>query len=111
MGARECRLEMGTFITITVAVNVSNWLEESKLPLIDHVGYQEELDPCLRDLDLPNDWVDAELFQQLDQSAAWQEVFLTRWLPKCSLKMRPDPYRSFLRAINKRDPHFNIVWW
>lgn len=59
---------------------------------------------------LPPGWRDEDIFHSLDAMAVSESVFLYKWLPKCSLKLRVDPYRTILRQMNLKDPHFNIVW-
>jgi hypothetical protein len=55
-------------------------------------------------------WADPELFAELDERYVAETVFLRKWLPKCAPFPRNDTYRTFLRALNKRDPAFNLVW-
>ena len=64
----------------------------------------------MEDLDIPEDWNDPELFDDLDTRLVTESVFLNTWLPKFALKIRKDPYRALLRSMNKKDPEFNIIW-
>ncbi len=69
-----------------------------------------ELAGELAELGAPADWADPELFAELDARYVAETVFLRKWLPKCAPFPRNDSYRTFLRALNKRDPAFNLVW-
>ncbi len=64
----------------------------------------------LSPLGVPADWADAELFSELDERFVAESVFLKKWLPKCAPVPRSDTYRTYLRALNNRDPAFNLVW-
>ncbi len=78
-----------------------------------HAHTDIELAGELAELDVPADdgcWSDPELFAELDERYVAETVFLRKWLPKCAPFPRNDSYRTFLRALNKRDPAFNLVW-
>jgi len=68
------------------------------------------IDSLENELGLPQDWMDEEVFEDLDKKVVWENVFLNKWLPKCALKTTTGRYRKILRTINSRDPEFNIVW-
>ncbi len=77
-----------------------------------HAHTDIELAGELAELGVPADscWSDPELFAELDERYVAETVFLRKWLPKCAPFPRNDSYRTFLRALNKRDPAFNLVW-
>ena len=90
--------------------NLDRWGASPDLPppLFDgffQLPLEEELGE-----DLPAGWSDPALFDSLDRATISENLFLYKWLPKCSLKMRKDPYREMLRKLNKKDPKFNIIW-
>ena len=64
----------------------------------------------LKELGVPDDWEDDETFRDLDSRTEAESVFRYSWLPKFSLKICKDNYRTKLRILNKIDPEFNFVW-
>ena len=64
----------------------------------------------LKELGVPDDWEDEETFRYLDSRTEAESVFRYSWLPKFSLKICKDNYRTKLRILNKMDPEFNFVW-
>ena len=100
-----------TFEDLESSKSVPDHRVQKFLDSLDVWGLSADVPPPLFNWDLgPSDWIDREVAEDLDRMALTERVFMYNWLPKCSLKMRVDPYRSMLRSINKKDPNFNVVW-
>ena len=56
----------------------------------------------LRELGVPDDWEDDELFEYLDSGVTAESVFQRTWLPKLKA---PRPRRQ--KSLNRKDPQFN----
>ena len=70
----------------------------------EHDDWMEE------ELGLPEDWKDEDLFAELESRATTERVFVKTWLPMHKLPMHNEPRLSLIRAINRRDPKFSMVW-
>eukprot|EP00088_Acartia_fossae_P029319 TRINITY_DN30177_c0_g1_i3.p1 TRINITY_DN30177_c0_g1~~TRINITY_DN30177_c0_g1_i3.p1 ORF type:complete len:380 (+),score=78.61 TRINITY_DN30177_c0_g1_i3:66-1205(+) len=92
--------------------NLDTWGVSKEVPRPVFDGFScMESDPC-KDLglDIPQDWMDESVFTEIDRMVVSENVFLHKWLPKCALKMRINPYREMLRKLNEKDPYFNITF-
>ena len=45
-----------------------------------------------------------------DRTSTTERVFVKTWLPMHKLPMHNEPRLKLIRAINRRDPKFSIVW-
>lgn len=90
-------------------------LSKQRIQKIDMWG---ECEPASHDPDdwmeeelgLPKDWKDEELFAELDRTSTTERVFVKTWLPMHKLPMHNEPRLKLIRAINRRDPKFSMVW-
>ena len=46
----------------------------------------------------------------LDRTSKTERVFVKTWLPMHKLPMHNEPRLKLIRAINRRDPKFSMVW-
>ena len=90
-------------------------LSQRRIQKIDTWGESEpdswEQEDWMEDeLGLPNDWRDEDLFAEVESRATTERVFVKTWLPMHKLPMHNEPRLSLIRAINRRDPKFSMVW-
>jgi len=90
--------------------NLDSWGITPEVPRPVFDGFSLDSDPMdYIGQEVPEDWKDDSVFSELDRMAVSENVFLHKWLPKCALRMRVNPYRKMLRALNEKDPYFNIM--